>query len=69
MNKIKYRSKLDETMHEMAKGLFNEGIMDEKTMREFDVSCIKPVKPNSTAKPSLVPPQDPVKPKSSKRPG
>jgi putative transcriptional regulator len=31
-------------VHETAKGLHDAGIMDEMTMREFDVLCLPPVK-------------------------
>ena len=31
-------------VHETAKDLHNAGIMDEMTMREFDVLCLPPVK-------------------------
>ncbi len=31
-------------VHETAKDLCNAGIMDEMTMREFDVLCLPPVK-------------------------
>lgn len=32
-----------EVVHESAKGLFEIGLMDAKTMRSFDVECISPV--------------------------
>ena len=31
-------------VHETAKGLHRAGVMDGKTMREFDVLCLPPVK-------------------------
>lgn len=31
-------------VHEIAKGLHRAGVMDGKTMREFDVLCLPPVK-------------------------
>jgi putative transcriptional regulator len=31
-------------VHETAKGLRNAGVMDEMTMREFDILCLPPVK-------------------------
>ncbi len=33
-----------DAVHETAKGLYNAGIMNETTMREFDALCLPPVK-------------------------
>lgn len=33
-----------ETVHESAEGLHEAGLMDVKTMREFDALCLPPVK-------------------------
>lgn len=33
-----------EVVHESAKGLFEIGLMDAKTMRSFDAKCLPPVK-------------------------
>lgn len=33
-----------ETVHDTAKGLRDAGLMDVKTMREFDALCLPPVK-------------------------
>ena len=40
--------KILDTVHETAKGLHQAGVMDAKTMREFDALCLPPVK-NLTA--------------------
>jgi putative transcriptional regulator len=36
--------KILQTVHETAKGLHEAGIMDTRTMREFDLLCLQPVK-------------------------
>ncbi len=36
--------KLLNTVHETAKGLHEAGVMDTRTMREFDALCLPPVK-------------------------
>jgi putative transcriptional regulator len=36
--------KILQTVHETARGLHEAGIMDTRTMREFDVLCLQPVK-------------------------
>jgi putative transcriptional regulator len=41
--------KILETVHETAKGLHRAGVMDTKTMREFDALCLPPVKNLSPA--------------------
>jgi len=33
-----------DTVHDTAKGLHKAGVMDTKTMREFDALCLTPVK-------------------------
>jgi putative transcriptional regulator len=33
-----------DTVHKTARGLHKAGVMDAKTMREFDVLCLPPVK-------------------------
>jgi putative transcriptional regulator len=38
------RESILSVVHETAKGLRDAGIMDDKTMREFDVLCLPPVK-------------------------
>jgi len=44
MAKKKYRSDALEALHETAAGLHRIGLMPAKTMREFDVLCLTPVK-------------------------
>lgn len=39
--------KLLDTVHQTAKGLHEAGVMDTRTMREFDALCLEPVKPMS----------------------
>ena len=41
----KYRSPIAEAMHETASGLRHIGIIDAKTMREFDASCLTTIEP------------------------
>ena len=36
--------KILNVVHETAKGLHESGVMDARTMREFDVLCLPPVK-------------------------
>ena len=36
--------KILDTVHDAAKGLHKAGVMDTKTMREFDALCLTPVK-------------------------
>ena len=40
----KYRSRLSEAIHETATGLYRAGLLNKETMREFDASCLTPVK-------------------------
>lgn len=44
MNK-QYRSPLMASIHETADGLHAAGVMDKRTMREFDRRCLTPVRP------------------------
>lgn len=39
-----YKSNLAASIHVMALGLFSAGIIDKATMREFDESCLTPIK-------------------------
>ena len=41
--------KILDTVHDTAKGLHKAGVMDTRTMREFDVLCLTPVKNLSAA--------------------
>ena len=41
----KTKSPILEAVHETATGLFNAGVMDQLTMREFDRLCVPPVEP------------------------
>ena len=43
--KKQYRSALMASIHETAEGLHTAGVMDRKTMREFDELCLTPVHP------------------------
>lgn len=38
-----YRSKAAAAIHETATGLYEAGVIDKRTMREFDESCLTPV--------------------------
>ncbi len=40
-----YRSPLVASIHETAEGLHTAGVMDKRTMREFDDLCLTPVRP------------------------
>jgi len=40
-----YRSPLMASIHETAEGLRAAGVMDKRTMREFDELCLTPVRP------------------------
>ena len=42
-NTKKYRSTIAETVHEGIRGMNRLGLVDKKTMREFDVRCLTPV--------------------------
>jgi putative transcriptional regulator len=39
-----YRSRLMASVHEAAEGLHAAGVMDKRTMREFDDLCLTPVR-------------------------
>lgn len=41
----KTKSPILDAVHETAKGLFNAGVMDQVTLREFDRLCLPPVEP------------------------
>ena len=41
----KPRSPFLDAVHKTAKGLFNAGVMDQVTLREFDRLCLPPVEP------------------------
>ena len=43
------RKALLETVHKTARGLREAGLMDTKTMREFDALCLPPVKEYTAA--------------------
>ena len=43
--KKQYRSALMASIHETAEGLHAVGVMDKRTMREFDELCLTPVRP------------------------
>ncbi|HEY8063550.1 MAG TPA: DNA-binding transcriptional regulator [Methylosinus sp.] len=43
--KKKFRSDIAEAVHETASGLRRIGLLDAKTMRVFDASCLTPVEP------------------------
>ncbi len=45
--KKKYRSPIAEAVHETASGLHRIGLLDAKTMREFDASCLTRIEPLS----------------------
>ena len=42
-------TKILDTVHKTAKGLHKSGVMETKTMREFDALCLSPVKDLSAA--------------------
>jgi putative transcriptional regulator len=44
-NAKQYRSSLMASIHETAEGLHNAGVMDKRTLREFDELCLTPVQP------------------------
>ena len=41
----RYRSPVLEAVHETAENLYQAGVMDKKTMKNFDETCLTPVKP------------------------
>ena len=42
-----YKSDAMAAIHETAVGMFEAGVLDKKTMREFDESCLTPIHPFS----------------------
>lgn len=44
-----YRSATMAAIHETAEGLHSIGLMDKQTMRQFDETCLTPVRPLSAA--------------------
>src|ERR1700734_2974369 len=44
-----YRSAVMASIHETAEGLHATGLMDKKTMRQFDEACLTPMRPLSAA--------------------
>jgi len=43
MKKTKYRSEVAAAVHETVHDMHRLGLVDKKTMREFDVRCLTPV--------------------------
>ena len=41
----KTKSAILDAVHETAQGLYNAGVMDQITMREFDRLCLPPIEP------------------------
>jgi len=39
----RYRSEVASVIHQTATGLFDSGVIDKQTMREFDESCLTPI--------------------------
>ncbi len=44
-NDKKYKSDIMASVHQSAEGLFKAGIIDKKTMREFDELALTPIEP------------------------
>ena len=42
-----YTSELSAAIHETAEALYTQGVIDKTTLKEFDESCLAPVKPLS----------------------
>jgi putative transcriptional regulator len=40
-----YRSEIAASVHEMMEGIFDAGLIEKQTMREFDDSCLSPAFP------------------------
>ena len=40
-----YRSNIMASIHETAEDLYEAGLMEKRTMREFDVLCLTPISP------------------------
>ena len=38
-----YKSGIKAAIHQTANGLYNAGMIDKRTMREFDASCLTPI--------------------------
>lgn len=47
MNKTRYRSDIAKVVHEGVRGMHRLGLVDKKTMREFDLRCLTTVDPMS----------------------
>lgn len=45
ITKTNYPNDIAEAVHETASGLHRIGLIDEKTMREFDASCLTTIEP------------------------
>lgn len=44
MSKAKcYKNDIKAAIHQTASDLYNNGMIDKQTMREFDVSCLSPI--------------------------
>jgi putative transcriptional regulator len=46
----RYRSEALAAVHEAAQGLHEAGVLDRRSMKEFDELCLTPVKPLSAAR-------------------
>ena len=46
--KRKYKERISEAIHSSASGLFEIGVIDKATMREFDESCLSVPAPIGT---------------------
>ena len=44
---MKYKSPVSESIHSIASALHDIGVIDKKTMRDFDKSCLTEIKPLS----------------------
>lgn len=45
MTKKTYKSEAFAAVHEMVEGLYQAELVDKKTMRDFDTSCLSPITP------------------------
>jgi putative transcriptional regulator len=43
MKTTQYRDDVSASIHELAETLYTHGVIDKKTMREFDETCLVPV--------------------------
>ncbi|MGJ0427257.1 hypothetical protein [Methylocystis sp.] len=50
--KKKFRSTIAEAAHEIASGLHRIGLINAKTMREFDAACLTTIEPLTVSKSS-----------------